>query len=605
MTRLVIMAPRISDGARSLADNIREGVGIYARYRRRDVNSYNNKEATHFINWGCGGDVHPNQVNVAGISFENALNLNTDTATNKLSAFEAMQRWSSANPREVHIRVPDYCTNHETAERILSNNRRPIYCRTSLRGHSGEDIVIANSPQELVDAPLYTLGVDKRHEFRLHVFKGVVIDGVRKGFRSDIPEEERDLSIMNHAAGTIFVRSGPALEAMQQNEEVQQMAVNACRALGLDFGAVDIMTDREGRAYVLEVNTAPGLVETTLARYTQAVTEWIQGNPITAWNNQSQIQTQTQEETTMSVLQTPNTSASRRALIGRLVEINHNFTGSSLNLGVAYQIEECSLAAGGAVKIKIRTDRLRSYTLSGQFNLLPPASAVPATPQEPQGIQPHPTGVRVDVPSDSPERCVSLPDGTAVNVGGQVQYTGSGSSVLSANTTYQVSEIRAREDDNTVVFIGITMDGTTRRWNRSNFGRGQVQVNGITATTAAAPEPTPPQNQVNDNNNRALSVGDNVVIITRAGGHGFRTGTRGQVVSLNENNMFTFESSDGVRRTVRGNRVRFLEAREAEQASQVEPRVMGTTNVSIGNNNYRIRSVDAQSLRTFVQTLTI
>jgi glutathione synthase/RimK-type ligase-like ATP-grasp enzyme len=40
-------------------------------------------------------------------------------------------------------------------------------------------------------------------------------------------------------------------------------------ALGLDFGAVDIIQDDGGNFYVLEVNTAPGLEGQTIKSYAE------------------------------------------------------------------------------------------------------------------------------------------------------------------------------------------------------------------------------------------------------------------------------------------------------------------------------------------------
>ena len=48
------------------------------------------------------------------------------------------------------------------------------------------------------------------------------------------------------------------------------MAIAACNALGYDFGAVDIVMDRLGSLYVLEVNSAPALqVEDRLDKYVE------------------------------------------------------------------------------------------------------------------------------------------------------------------------------------------------------------------------------------------------------------------------------------------------------------------------------------------------
>ena len=46
----------------------------------------------------------------------------------------------------------------------------------------------------------------------------------------------------------------------------------AIKVLGLDFGAVDIIYNKqEDKWYVLEVNTAPGIYGTTLDKYVNAI----------------------------------------------------------------------------------------------------------------------------------------------------------------------------------------------------------------------------------------------------------------------------------------------------------------------------------------------
>jgi D-alanine-D-alanine ligase-like ATP-grasp enzyme len=40
---------------------------------------------------------------------------------------------------------------------------------------------------------------------------------------------------------------------------MDQAAIKAVSAVGLDFGAVDFGTDKEGNVWLLEVNTSPGL----------------------------------------------------------------------------------------------------------------------------------------------------------------------------------------------------------------------------------------------------------------------------------------------------------------------------------------------------------
>ncbi len=57
------------------------------------------------------------------------------------------------------------------------------------------------------------------------------------------------------------------------------LGCHAVSALGLDFGAADIIQDKHGKLYVLEVNTAPGLTsDDGVAVYANAFVAWDRAN---------------------------------------------------------------------------------------------------------------------------------------------------------------------------------------------------------------------------------------------------------------------------------------------------------------------------------------
>jgi glutathione synthase/RimK-type ligase-like ATP-grasp enzyme len=70
--------------------------------------------------------------------------------------------------------------------------------------------------------------------------------------------------IRNHQHGYTFrqLRTPPGHAA-------EVAAIGAVAALGLVFGAVDILVADDGRVYVLEVNTGPGLVPHGLRVYAE------------------------------------------------------------------------------------------------------------------------------------------------------------------------------------------------------------------------------------------------------------------------------------------------------------------------------------------------
>lgn len=161
--------------------------------------------------------------------------------------------------------VPPFRTTREDAELLLKHSQSPIVARTVLNGHSGEGIVIINSIDEMVDAPLYTQYIPKEQEYRVHVFLGEAFFVQRKARKKDVPDDQVNWKVRNLAGGFIYQHNYLAVP-----ESVVLMAKEVVARLGLDFGAVDIIYHRKDISpYVLEINTAPGLTGTTLQKYVE------------------------------------------------------------------------------------------------------------------------------------------------------------------------------------------------------------------------------------------------------------------------------------------------------------------------------------------------
>jgi hypothetical protein len=221
------------------------------------------------IGWGAGKN--PNWMDIAarrGVSILNkpsAVNI----AANKLTALQTL--------KAAGVRVPDFTTNLAEAQRWL-NNYSVVVERHELRGNSGDGIRIVTLHDEEMEnylqyAPLYTRFIPKTNEFRVHIFKGEVIDYIEK---KKVLVENRDetfnkyISSINH--GWVFSRT-----SIRDIPEVRAIGLKAVAALGLDFGAVDIVYV-DGLPYVLEVNTAPGLSGLTLVKYANAFRRYM-GQP--------------------------------------------------------------------------------------------------------------------------------------------------------------------------------------------------------------------------------------------------------------------------------------------------------------------------------------
>lgn len=110
---------------------------------------------------------------------------------------------------------------------------------------------------------MYTLYVPNTREYRLHVFKDRVLRV--QGKYLDFPHQHTIPYIQNYAQGFRF--RAPSVQLHQHRLD---FAVEAVRALGLDFGAVDMLIGEDGKSYFLEVNSAPACSPLTLRGYAEA-----------------------------------------------------------------------------------------------------------------------------------------------------------------------------------------------------------------------------------------------------------------------------------------------------------------------------------------------
>ena len=207
------------------------------------------------INWGCS-DIGNKQV--AKCKVVNSPD-DVNIASNKLFFFSLLgqREW-----------LPDWTQESAEAENWLKSGS--VVCRTVLSGHSGRGIVIASSPQEMADAHLYTRYIKKKDEYRVHVFCGEVIDVQRKARRVNVADEEINWQVRNHNNGFIYMRAG--VERIPYLDRLRELALETTKRCSLDFGAVDIIYNKErDMCYVLEINTAPGLEGTTLEHYCKAI----------------------------------------------------------------------------------------------------------------------------------------------------------------------------------------------------------------------------------------------------------------------------------------------------------------------------------------------
>ncbi len=221
------------------------------------------------VNWGLNNPALITQlVNPDGLALNCQINfgeLLVNKATNKLKFFNLMNQYLPGS-------IPEYTTDKVIAQQWASEGHT-VVCRKLLNASSGRGITLAEGVlEDVVDAPLYTQYKKKKDEYRVHVFCGGVIDIQRKMRKADVPDEDVDWGIRNLEGGFIFGRND-----IKPPEGIEELAISCINRIGLDFGAVDVIyNERDNKCYLLEVNSAPGIQNTTLDKYVEAITKFCQ-----------------------------------------------------------------------------------------------------------------------------------------------------------------------------------------------------------------------------------------------------------------------------------------------------------------------------------------
>lgn len=220
------------------------------RYRPRPTDT--------IVNWG--NSLTPTWIDRANRVGARILNKpkNVRLASNKILTFETL--------KNANVNIPKFTTNIED----LENWEGKVYVRSLVNSSQGNGIEIIDLDEmfysDIPYAPLYTQAIDVKAEYRVHVFNGEVIDYVKKMRKVDDIPDEHQLQVRNHKNGWIFCREG-----LNRLERIEKLAIDSVKALGLDFGAVDIVRDQDNECFVLEINTACGMEETTLSKYSDNI----------------------------------------------------------------------------------------------------------------------------------------------------------------------------------------------------------------------------------------------------------------------------------------------------------------------------------------------
>jgi hypothetical protein len=222
------------------------GLSISVPYEKRELKRRQDLN----LNWGCR--------RVEGLP-EDTLNRDISRGASKVESFKV---WQKAG-----IQIPRWHTDVKTLLQKIGGDISILARRDGLS--KGKGISLIRDGDEVPRADFYVERLSCQREFRVHVFDENVILTQAKV----IPPGCTNF-IHNYENGCHYTSQNLDRWLPTEKEVINlnTMAINAVKTLGLDFGAVDFLLTKKGRLYCLEVNTAPGLrSDATYTAYREAL----------------------------------------------------------------------------------------------------------------------------------------------------------------------------------------------------------------------------------------------------------------------------------------------------------------------------------------------
>ena len=200
------------------------------------------------INYGCDRKHLPETLNQS-----NCLNYNSEDTGDKVKCFEIFER--------LGIPYPKLVTDP-------ANFDAPFLGREN-KSSQGRGITKFKPKSENWNnygCDFFVEYIKVAQEFRVHVFKGQVVCE----FNKDFSNCDGFIHSKNFGSKLVFGRlNHPA------RFDIIDASIKALHGCGLDYGAVDIIADANGKWYVLEVNSAPSMAHSIGYLYAEKIAHFL------------------------------------------------------------------------------------------------------------------------------------------------------------------------------------------------------------------------------------------------------------------------------------------------------------------------------------------
>lgn len=168
-------------------------------------------------------------------------------------------------------RIPKWTLDQYVAREWQEEFGHTVLARDTATGCRGQGITVCPPGVDIPQNLWYTIYVNGREEWRVHCIGqgsgAYAFDIQRKRKKNGI---EANKYIRNRKNGWVFCRNEEEVPA-----DVVVQASKAHDLTGLDFSAIDIRyMPTTKKAYVLEVNTAPYLMGSTLKNYASVLSNY-------------------------------------------------------------------------------------------------------------------------------------------------------------------------------------------------------------------------------------------------------------------------------------------------------------------------------------------